>query len=58
MLKKIVKAYNEAANQLDARPSITTDIADSTIPNSVAEFAGRFPDGTGLELVRDIKLSV
>jgi hypothetical protein len=43
---------------LDARPSITTDIADSTIPNSFAAFAEIFPVGTGLDLVRDIKLSI
>ena len=54
----MVKDNKKAANQLDARPSITTDMAESTIPKYFASLAEIFPAGTGRDLVRDIMLSI
>ena len=53
-----MNASKKAANQLEARPSITTDMAESTIPIYFASLAEIFPAGTGRDLVRDIMLSI
>ena len=54
----MVKARKAAANQLAARPSITTEIPDMARPKASASPSPMRPEGTGRDCVRFMMRSI